>query len=162
MADQNYGNAQQAVQVFYDPAAVQGVNLVPAVDSATTGRHASIVAGSNRYTVTSVAFTVTTNTFTGSGSLAYSIAKAATPTGPTAPLGNFVLSDMVKGDVARCQLQVELLPGEVCFLTSYGNCVGSLSITFDGFTSQFGPIEGEVTKDQGKVINLVCDVHSGE
>ena len=118
MADQNYGNAQQAVQVFYDPAAVQGVNLVPAVDSATTGRHASIVAGSNRYTVTSVAFTVTTTTFTGSGSLAYSIAKAATPTGPT--------------------------------------------ITFDGFTSQFGPIEGEVTKDQGKVINLVCDVHSGE
>ena len=155
MADQNYGDAQQAVQVFYAASASPGVNLVPVLDSSTTGRHASLVAGSNRYTVTSIAFAVTSATFTGSSSSAYSISKSASAAGDTVALGNIKLPSMSKGDVARCQVALDLLPGEVCFLTSYGNGAGDLSITFDGYTSNFAPTEGEVEKPSGsKVINL--------
>ena len=62
---------------------------------------------------------------------------------------------MVRGDVARVAVSIDLIPGEVCFITSYGNGVGSMAITFDGFTSQFGSTEGEVEKSGGgKVINI--------
>ena len=159
MADQNYGNAQQVVQVFYPATATPGANLVPVIDMSVTGRIASIIAGSNRYTVTSIGIGVDSTTFTGSTSVAIAVYKAAYATGSSVALGNIKLPDMVQGDVARVAVSIDLLPGEVCFLNSGGYAVGTAAITFDGFTSQFGSTEGETDKPTAldgtkKVISL--------
>ena len=162
MADQNYGDSQQAVQVFYPTTATPGANLVPVIELSVAGRIASIVAGSNRYTVTSIGLAVDSATFTGSTSVAVAVYKAAYATGSSVALGNIKLPDMVKGDVARVAVSIDLLPGEVCFLSSGGYAVGTVAITFDGFTSQFGSTEGEIDKPTAldgtkRVINLTGD-----
>ena len=157
MADQNYGDSQQAVQVFYPATATQGTNLVPASDISEVGRMASVVAGSNRYTVTSISFApVSSGDF---ANFSCSICKSSSIAGLTQTLGGIPLgafADDSAGNVFRVAVAIDLLPGEVCFVVRGGTAsAGSVSITFDGYTSNFGPIEGEVEKPSGsKVINV--------
>ena len=154
MADQNYGDSQQAVQVFYPATATQGTNLQQevAVSGSPGDRLASLLAGSNRYTATSVSFIYLGNV---SGAVV-SVNKALNPSGAGfSSLGSISLPSGTTGDVARCALAIDLLPGETCILTLESSGTGSVSITFDGYTSSFGPTEGEVEKPSGsKVINV--------
>jgi ABC-type phosphonate transport system ATPase subunit len=67
---------------------------------------------------------------------------------------------MVAADISRIAVSVDLLPGEVLAIQSESGS-GTVAITFDGFTSNFGPTEGEVEKSSGgKVINLTGDAES--
>ena len=153
MADQNYGDSQQAVQVFYDPAAVISSRLVPGLDLASVAGTwlVSLSAGSNRYTVTGIGVACAGSS---TAAAVLRVAKYPSWAGSGEILGTASLDAMYSLDVSRIAVSVDLLPGEVLAVQSQSGS-GTVSITFDGYTSNFGSTEGEVEKPSGgKVINV--------
>ena len=140
MSDQSYADSGGA-QIFH--AGTPNANLLPVFDigASTTGDIiATVMGGANRYTVTSVDFTI----------------SGANPAGckvgvfvgtSTASTGNRV-ADIVlpdggsNGDTFRTVLSIDLLPQECLFIrTRTPGTAGAVVVGFEGYTSRLGATE---------------------
>jgi len=148
MSDQSYADSG-GVQIFH--AGTPNDILVPEADLTATGSPsgtvlATLLAGTSRYTVTSVGVAVT-STITGSRGLTVEVQVAGTGTANSLGLLNLNSGDvqLLTGDVVRVNVSIDLLPGQALVVKA-GNgtaTAGTGAILFEGYSSQFAGTSSE-------------------
>lgn len=144
MSDQSYADSG-GVQIF--SAGTPNELLVPEVDLTATGspngtRFLAAVAGTNRYTVTSVGFAFTED-LVGSRVLIGQVI----PVGGGTALNTFYFDlaegGLSSGSVIRRATSIDVLPGQAFLVgTSSGNAsAGAGVVLIEGYSSGFGPVE---------------------
>ena len=144
MSDQSYADSG-GVQIFH--AGTPNDILVPEVDLTATGspngtRLLTAVAGTNRYTVTSVGMA-----FTEALVGARSLIGQVIPVGGGTALNTFYFDlaegGLSSGSVLRRAISIDVLPGQAFLIgTSSGNAsAGAGVILIEGYSSGFGPVE---------------------
>ena len=143
MSDQSYADSG-GVQIFH--AGTPNAILVPEVDLTATGSpsgtvFATLLAGTSRYTVTSVGVAAM-STVTGSRTLTIQVQVAGTGTANNTALLdlNSGSTQLLKGDVVRANVSIDLLPGQALVVKAAGGnaSAGNGAILFEGYSSQFG------------------------